>query len=164
MKNIYLIILSCILLLGCYEEDVDVPLPAEERLILGNWEGSRAFLIFKDGSEALWDKNRCVGHLMDFYEDGRLWYFDYMRNPALDNSCVENQKIKQDSRWKRISKGNYEFAHFREIDNSELIVNPDLIEFKGSNSEGRTMTIHYSTPPENVTQDVVSYYIIFNKK
>lgn len=164
MKNIFHIILPCIVLLGCYEEDIDVPLPAEERLILGNWEGSMAFLIYKDGSEVQWDNNRCVGHLMNFYEDGRLWYFEFMRNPALDNTCLENQKLKRDCRWKRISKNKYEFVLFREIDNSELILKPDLIEFKGSNTEGRTMTIHYGTPPENVNEEVVSYYIIFNKK
>jgi len=164
MKNIQFTILLCFLFLACYEEDVDVPLPSEERLILGNWEGVYGYLVFEDGSETPWDMNRCIDDIMNFYEDGRLWYFDLMRNPALENTCVENQKLKQDGSWKRISKGKYELIFIRESDNSEVIITPKLIVFEGSNSVGRTMTIHYETPPDNNPNEAISYSVTFKKK
>lgn len=164
MNKYHLILLLCFFLFSCYEEDIDVPLPSEERLVLGNWEGVLGNLVFEDGSETLWDRNRCIEDIMSFHEDGRLWYFDLMRNPALENTCVENQKLKRDGSWKRISKGKFEFDFIQEIDNSKVIVTPTLIEFMGSNSEGRTMTIHYSTTPNNAPKDAISYSITFEKR
>lgn len=159
LKHLFTFALCFLTLSSCYEEDVEIPLRPDEGLIIGKWEGYTSYLIYEDGSEVRWEENKCDGYIMNFYEDGRLWYADFVRNPALDNSCVDSPITKQDGNWTRISNGKYEFTLFKERTNSEFILTPSSIEFDSTTDGTRTMTIYYSTPPNNSPEGVISHYI-----
>lgn len=159
LKSLLAVLLCSLITYSCYEEDIDIPLRLDEGLIIGKWEGYTSYLIYEDGSETLWEENKCYGYIMNFYEDGRLWYVDFVKNPALDDSCVDSPITKQDCSWKRISNGKYEFTIYKERINSEFIVTPSSIMFDSTADGIRTMTINYSTPPDNSPEGVISHYI-----
>ncbi|SHJ72305.1 hypothetical protein SAMN04488007_1218 [Maribacter aquivivus] len=73
MRNKLLLFLSCIIFLGCYEEDIELPLPNDEGLIIGEWESFYPVLVLDDGSEVDWyDEAPCFGLILYFFDDSRL--------------------------------------------------------------------------------------------
>lgn len=157
-KNSLFLVLG-LLFLGCYEEDIILPLPDDEGLIIAAWEGNLITYLAQDGSTIFWDEFYCDGNIMmTCYADGRLWYADFVPKADVDNYCIEDTITKQNGTWRRIATGAYEFYLQNGVDDSEIVISPEKITFSGPEQEAKTMDIHYKERPKNGPKNAVSYY------
>ena len=160
MKRIGIFILV-IFMNSCYEKDTQEPILNDEGLILGNWEAFEVLLFFEDGTQKFWDENLCGGLRLDFYEDGRLRFYDFEKDNQLENNCYENPNTLPFGTWKRLGISDYEFRIFDEFLNTELILRPSRILFSEMSSNLYTMEIIFSGAPENAPKGVESYFFKF---
>lgn len=151
-KNLYYFIIFCLIIgSGCSQDDSSMN---DAGLILGEWEGYARTLVFKDGTQESLPSDNCEGHILQFYEDGRLQWVDFISE---NMSCIENQETKPMGKWERISNGKYIFTLLNAYDDSEIIVGPKLVVFNFNGAE--TMDIQYSELPEDAPDDAAYYYL-----
>lgn len=159
MKRFGIYTFLCFFLCGCYEEDIVLPLPNDEGFIVGEWEGSFVEYQAEDGSDIFWDTFYCENSIMMIcFEDGRLWYVDFVRDPNADDACIEDAFTEQIGTWKRKGIGKYEFHLQNGYDGSEVLIKPERIEFSAPEQETKTMRIFYKESPKKGPPDAVSYY------
>lgn len=164
-STLVLLYLFLILNLSCFEEDILPPLPPDNGLIIGKWEGHNGHLVYLDGSEVFWNEdNNCYGFIMEFFEDGTLWFTDFINKPEENLSCYDDPETNKIGNWNRISNGKYEFILTRSSDDSELLITPELIEFIDYNNGIIIMKIHYNEPPEGAPENAVSINISLSKE
>ena len=89
---------------GCENDELN---PSDRGLIIGEWEGYSLTLVFEDGSSEAWQGNPCSGYILNFFEDGRVRWVDFIEDTP--NSCVENPITEPFGEWERISNGKYVF-------------------------------------------------------
>ena len=147
----YLSIFSLIICSGCSKDDSSMN---DLGMILGEWEGFDRTLVFKDGVEEPLPSENCEGHILQFFEDGRVHWVDFVPEEL---ACVENQDTKPLGAWERLSNGKYIITLLNALDDSEIVIAPELVTFNFNGAE--TMDIQYSELPEDAPDDAAYYYL-----
>ena len=74
--NILFILIISTLILGCTKNDES---ESDKGFIIGEWEGYDRSLVYEDGTiEYLPIYGNCEGHILQFYEDGRVHWVDFV--------------------------------------------------------------------------------------
>ena len=153
---------SFVLLLALYscsteevqEEPLDVSL-----LFGGRWEGYHEYVQFEDGKIESWTSDFCQGNIFRFYEDGRIWWVDFVPGDAPDH-CAENQATDPIGTWE-ILNGNKIIITLQPANTdlaAPLVIGPFEIEFQ-------EVAGHYvfDELPPGAPEGVVKYYRVYFK-
>lgn len=162
MKKLLLLFLCGVSFSGCYEEDIELALPNDEGLIIGEWESYSPVLVLEDDSEIYWNEaSPCFGLILYFFDDGRLRYIDFMEEDGVDYSCIEDPDTLPFGTWNRFETGDYEFILFKSDDELEVQIKPRQILFNENADGNYSMRIIYDGSPENAPEGVKYYYLNF---
>lgn len=158
-KTLFYVLIFCLTIssLGCTKDDSST---SDLGLIIGVWEGYSRTVVFVDGTSEDLPSVNCEGHILFFYEDGRVHWVDFIR--GTEDSCIENTETKPIGNWERISNGKYIITLFNALDDSEIHITPELITFNNNGAE--TMDIRYQVLPENVPENASFYYLTLFKR
>ena len=156
-NNYLLALLLLLMVLGCSKEEPGID---DFGMIIGEWEGYDRTLVFMDGSKEVMPTDFCEGNILQFYEDRRLHWVDFVRETPV--SCIENNDTKPIGRWERISNGKYIFTLLNASDDSENRIVPKLVIFNFNGAE--TMEIQYSELYDGAPEGASYYYLTLFRK
>ena len=160
--KILAIIYVAILVIGLFGCEKDAVIESDEGMILGRWEGCDRTIINKGGSrESLPALINCEGNILDFFEDGRVRWVDFIKEEVAHN-CSEDEKTAPIGRWERLSNGKYHFILTNAVTGAESIIAPALVTFEDNGTI--VMNIRYVESSPEAGQNATYHYLTLFKR
>ncbi len=154
--------LACIialsLLVGCSNDDDEPQFILDGNYLIGEWDGPLERIVYDDGTEENWESNSCiVGKSMTFFEDGGLFYVDYIEDST--GSCIDDNTTEPVASWKLNENGRLIVTAFSP-DSSAIDVSPKQLEI----IDDDRMHFYYQDLPSAAPENAKSYYRVFLRR
>lgn len=154
----YFLLALALLILSCDKDEIATQELDTSKLI-GRWEGNIENIVYSDGRIEGWDSGQCKNNIFRFYEDGRIWWVDFVKG-ELPNNCEENQETEPIGTWE-IVEGNKLLITLQPSD-------PDISDVKYIGPlevrfDEVAVDFVFDELPDGVPSDAVEYYRIYFK-
>jgi len=153
----YVVLLLALSLFSCENDDAESQTISISRLI-GRWEGYTQSIERSNGQIEDWRANRCQGNILEFYDDGRILWIDFVEGELPDN-CQENQDTAPIGTWEIIDDKILITLQSSDAGNSSVkYIGPFKVRFNEI-----TIDFIFDELPDGAPSDTVEYYSTYFK-